>query len=209
MIRQNEIENISRERMSQWQFSRGEFLKTLALFGLSTQIIACSISEDKEIDGKQVITPLMSNQQAKIIQTVQSILFPDDGNGPSVEQINAFPYLLWYLQDELIEPFERKFFVLGADWANQEAQKLFNQPFLELSPNIQYRTVELLAKKKKTKLWVSKLITLIFEALLSDPSYGGNLDKVGWDWLSHNPGTPRSKEGYHYPEIIKTVRDEV
>ncbi|MCT4582677.1 MAG: gluconate 2-dehydrogenase subunit 3 family protein [Flavobacteriales bacterium] len=209
MIRKNEIESVSRARMSQWQFSRGEFLRTLALLGISTQLLACSIADDQKEGEEQQFSPLMSNQQAEIIQVVQNILFPNDGNGPSVDSINAFPYLLWYLQDELIEPYERKFFSLGADWANQEALKLFNQPFLDLSPDIQYRTVELLAKKKKTKLWVSKLITMIFEALLTDPCYGGNVDQVGWDWLNHNPGTPRSKEKYRYPTVLKTIRDEV
>lgn len=210
MIRQSEIEGINEERISQWQFSRGEFLKSLALLGLSSQIIACTTDgNDNDLINENVITPLMSNQQAKTIQIVQNILFPNDGNGPGVEDINAFSYLLWYLQDDLLKEYERKFMIEGADKIQKEAQNLFNQSFLDLNPEVQKRTILVLSKKKRTKLWLSKLLTLIFEALLTDPSYGGNVEQVGWKWLNHNPGTPRSKKENQYPTILKTVRNEV
>ncbi len=209
MIRQQEIENSNRERMTQWELSRGEFLKSLALLGLSTQLIGCSTSNDEALQTESTITPLLTNQQALTIQTVQAILFPDDGNGPSVEDINAFPFLLWYLQDELIDPFERDFFALGADWLNEEAKDLYQQPFLDLSPTIKHRLIESLAKKKKMKIWFSKLITLIFEALLTHPHYGGNPNEIGWKWLNHNPGSPQSDEAHYYPEILTTIHNEI
>lgn len=210
MIKQREVEEINSERMSRWHFSRGEFIKSLALIGLSSQFIACSTTEtnESEQDDKR-ITPLMSNQQAQIIQIVQNILFPNDGNGPGVEEINAFPYLLWYLQDDLIKEYQRQFILEGADKLESETQNIFKSSFLELNPEFQNKTITLLAKKKRTKLWLSKLLTLIFEALLTDPSYGGNKNKIGWEWLNHNPGFPRSNQKNQYPEIIKTVRDEV
>lgn len=210
MIRNQEHNKVNQERITSWQLSRGGFLKSLLVLGVSSQLVACKGSADEPEDNSSVkITNVMSNQQANIIRVVQSILFPDDGNGPSVEAINAFPYLLWYLQDELIEKYERDFFIRGADWVNQESVATTSIPFLELSIETQTKIVGLLAKKKKTKVWLSKLLTSIFEALLADPIYGGNSNEIGWEWLGHNPGSPRPEGRNSYPNIIKTVRNEI
>ena len=208
MIKGNLNNEINQERMSKWQLTRGDFLKSLVAVGFSSQLLSCDFSDDKEVK-ETVITSLMTNQQAEILMRVQNILFPDDGNGPSIKEINAFPYLLWYLQDELIEKFERDFYVRGTDWVEQESLSLFNVSFLELSPIVQSKLIEILANKKRTKQWLSKLLTYIFEALLADPIYGGNLDKVGWEWLNHDPGSPRSEGELIYPNIINSVRNEV
>lgn len=210
MIKNQEHNELNEERMTNWQFSRADFLKSLVVLGISTQLIGCrSPQENTPSANNTKLTTVMSNQQAELIKVVQSILFPADGNGPSAEEINAFPYLVWYLQDELIEKYERDFFIRGADWANQEALALTNTPFLELSLQSQTKLVGLLAKKKKTKLWISKLLTFIFEALLANPMYGGNPNEVGWKWLNHDPGSPRPNEANNYPTILKTVRNEI
>jgi len=210
MIKNQEHNEVSRERITSWQFSRADFLKSLVVLGVSSQLIACKGTPDSSEGSTDLkVTNLMSNQQAAILQRVQSILFPDDGNGPSADEINAFPYLLWYMQDDLIEKYERDFFIRGADWVNQEAIAITNLPFLDMSLKTQTKLIGVLAKKKKTKIWVSKLLTLIFEALLADPIYGGNPNNVGWEWLKHNPGTPRPKEEISYPAILKTVRNEI
>lgn len=210
MIRQDVNSEINQERLAKWQISRAGFLKSLVALGVSTQLAGCdfSIEFNSENDIEQ-ISPLMTNVQANIIKKVQLILFPNDGNGPSAIEINAFPYLLWYLQDELIEKFERDFYVRGADWVEQESKEIFKMSFLELPENTQVNLIGLLAKKKRTKQWLSKLLTYIFEALLADPIYGGNPNEVGWEWLGHDPGSPRSEEDLVYPKIINTVRNEV
>jgi gluconate 2-dehydrogenase gamma chain len=41
------------------------------------------------------------------------------------------------------------------------------------------------------RAWLSLLLYYIFEALLSDPVYGGNPGEIGWRWLEHQPGFPR------------------
>jgi len=210
MIKNQEINEVNQERLTSWQFSRADFLKSLAVLGVSSQLFSCSNATDNFNDKTAIkITPIMSNQQANILIRVQSILFPNDGNGPSAEDINAFPYLLWYLQDELINKYERDFFIRGADWVNQETIILTNIPFLDLNIQTQTKMIDFLSKKKKTKVWLSKLLTSLFEALLSDPIYGCNPNEIGWKWLNHNPGSPRPNEAISYPKILKTVRNEV
>ncbi len=210
MIKANLNNEMSQERVSKWQLSRGDFLRSLVAIGVSTQLVSCYSPNDSnsKLSTKR-ITPLMTNQQARILIKVQSILFPDDGNGPSAEEINAFPYLLWYLQDELIEKYERDFYMRGADWVEQESLDLFNISFLDLPEKTQLDLVHILSMKKRTKQWLSKLLTFIFEALLADPIYGGNPNNIGWDWLNHDPGSPRSEGELIYPNIIRTVRNEI
>lgn len=210
MIKGSLNNEMSQERISNWQLSRGGFLKSLVAIGVSSQLIGCySSNEDKNKSSDKETTPLMTNQQARILIKVQTILFPDDGNGPSAEEINAFPYLLWYLQDELIEQYERSFYIRGADWLEQESLDLFNISFLDLPEKTQIDLVNILSMKKRTKQWLSKLLTFIFEALLADPIYGGNPNNIGWDWLNHDPGSPRSEGETSYPNIIRTVRNEI
>ena len=44
--------------------------------------------------------------------------------------------------------------------------------------------------------WLSTLLYYGFEAMLSDPLYGGNKDQKGWKNLKHNTGLPRPLKKY-------------
>ena len=35
------------------------------------------------------------------------------------------------------------------------------------------------------------MLLYIFEALLSDPVYGANVNEAGWNWLGYAAGLPR------------------
>jgi len=192
------------ERIETWKISRGQFIKTLGIASLGTSFFVSScLTENKE---PQEITPLMTNLQAKTIIAVQNHLFPNDGNGPSALTINAFPYLLWFLQDKRIDSRERKYFVTGANWIENAAKTDYSNSFIHLSKVEQSALIQQLATQRKTKTWLSKHLTLIFEALLSDPYYGGNTNNTGWEWLAHNPGTPRPTPPITYPRIFAKVK---
>ena len=47
------------------------------------------------------------------------------------------------------------------------------------------------------------MVTLLFEALLLDPLYGGNKEEKGWKWLNHTPGFPRPTEELRYEVLMK------
>ena len=198
---------INQERVTAWKLSRGNFLKSLAILGLASQLVVSCNSEKENTSEAQEITPLMSNLEARTIRAVQSILFPNDGNGPSAEDLNAFEYLLWFLQDELLDDYNRKSYAKGATKVNQKALDLFNQNFTDLPLDKQEEIVALMVADKKTKMWFSRLVTYIFEALLADPIYGANPNNVGWQWLSHNPGQPRPSTEISYPTIFKTIEE--
>jgi gluconate 2-dehydrogenase gamma chain len=49
---------------------------------------------------------------------------------------------------------------------------------------------------------LSSLLKYIFEALLTDPIYGGNPNSMGWEWLDHTPGQPRPNPANRYGETV-------
>nr|MBL0721384.1 gluconate 2-dehydrogenase subunit 3 family protein [Sulfurovaceae bacterium] len=48
----------------------------------------------------------------------------------------------------------------------------------------------------KGSRWLSRIMILSMEALLSDPIYGGNIGESGWRALHINSGEPKPKSRY-------------
>jgi gluconate 2-dehydrogenase gamma chain len=188
------------EDMEVWQLNRRNFLRNALIAGAMTQIASftsCSTTLKKGND-------LLTGAQSVTLDTVLAILFPDDGNGPGADDINAFGYFIWVLQDELNrKPEANSFIIEGLDWLNNEAIKEERQVFYELSPTKRSAFIDQIAKTKFGKNWVSAMVSLIFEALLLDPIYGGNKDEQGWKWLNHQPGYPRPTEEQRYEVFMK------
>jgi len=134
---------------------------------------------------------------------VQLVLFPNDGNGPSANDLNAATYLHFVLNSEDIDHEERDFIFKGIDWLNQLADTQHNKNFLAAGALQQAKLIETIAKSKSGERWLSYLLLYIFEALLSDPAYGGNPDGIGWSWLEHAPGFPRPDRQKTYPNLLK------
>ena len=94
-----------------WILSRKQFIRTLLLAGVASQLPflnSCSEIALQIEDEFKNIEPL-NQQQFKIVRTVQSILFPEEGDGPGAFQINADKYLVWVLNDPLIDPKENQY----------------------------------------------------------------------------------------------------
>ena len=60
-----------------------------------------------------------------------------------------------------------------------------------------------ISKNSDGEYFLSYILKYIFEALLSDPNYGGNPNGIGWNWLEHSPGYPRPSKETIYPELLK------
>jgi len=197
---------LNQERITSWNLSRGSFLKSLALLGVGTQLLVSCNFDSKDIEEGEQITPLMTNLEAKTIVAVQAILFPSDGNGPGAKDLHAFEYLLWFLEDESLDDYDRKSYAKGAAKVNKKALELYNKSFPTLALAQQEEIVVVMVKDKKTKMWFSRLVTYLFEALLADPIYGGNPNNIGWNWLEHDPGQPRPTKETSYPAVFETVK---
>ena len=193
----------------EWTLSRKEFIRSLLIVGLSSQlpiINACSeigLSNDEYFKN---IDPL-DQRQFKIIREVQDILFPSEGDGPGALEVNADKYLVWVLNDSLLDPKEKRYVIKYIDQIDKSAKDRYGASFLELSKKEREDHIAFIAKESWGKKWLSRILTLIFEALLLDPIYGGNPDNIGWNWLGHHPGQPRPTKEINYPTIIKSTNE--
>lgn len=142
-------------------------------------------------------------QQQQVIDAVQMLLFPDDGDGPSAQDLNALEYLEWALTDQQnIDDGDVSYITKGIGWLNDLAKQTHGSPFVALTPAQQDKVLKQVAKSQAGENWLSLLMYYLTEALMLDPVYGGNPNMIGWQWLEHQPGFPA-------PIIGKTYRDFV
>lgn len=186
--------------LEQWQTDRRKFLRGALLAGAMTQIGFFTSCSTKLKEGNDLLTA----EQATILNDVLNIFFPNDGNGPDAEDINAFGYVMWVLHDTLNRKIEDNAYILvGLNWADETAQEIYFSPFVELSQEQKEALVGKLTELDWGKNWSSMIITLILEALVLDPIYGGNKNEAGWNWLNHTPGFPRPTEENRYERIME------
>lgn len=202
-------ENSNIETGYAWQMERRKWLK-LALAGVVfTQIpwiTSCSVDpneSEKEIilDGKGVL----SQDEMKGLHIIQNLLVPNDGNGPSAEMVNAHAYFIWTLEDQKLPNSEKEYFVEKL----QDLLLLCKEKFGKKLANLPYADQDLFISNSVqsgwTQTYLSRMITVIFEAMLLDPIYGGNPNEIGWEWLEHTGGSPRATANTRYPEIFDNI----
>jgi gluconate 2-dehydrogenase gamma chain len=144
---------------------------------------------------------LEKQQPWQTFAAVQQQLFPNDDNGPDAKNINATAYLKFVLDHKDTDPDDREFIVNGIDWLDELCLKQFNNRFSACNSTQQQNSLSQIAKSDPGERWLSYLLLLIFEALLSDPVYGANPDGVGWQWLEHQPGFPRPPTNKRYMDL--------
>ena len=109
---------------------------------------------------------------------------------------------MWVLHDSLDRKTEDNSYIIeGLDWANETAQEIYFKPFVELDEKEKEALIGKFTLLDWGENWSSMLITLILEALVLDPIYGGNTNEAGWTWLEHIPGYPRPTEENRYENI--------
>jgi len=193
------------KNIEQWQMSRRHFLKGLLITGTITQIPFLSACLNKNDKNEVLAFGQLNTKQRELMALVQEILFPKDGNGPSASEVNALDYLQWVISDPRMDPGEVEYIFNGIDWLNETAKEIFSELFLNLSQKKKEKIIANIANENWGEKWLSVLLTLIFEALLSDPQYGGNTDSVAWKWLEHYPGYPRPTEHLLYDKIFDEI----
>lgn len=186
------------QNLEKWETSRRSFLRSALIAGAMTQIATFTSCSPNLKEGNDLLTA----EQSTILNDILFVFFPDDGNGPSHEDINAFGYIMWVLHDSLDRnTADNAYIIEGLDWANQTAQEIYFKPFIELDEKEKEALIGKFTVLDWGENWSSMVITLILEALVLDPIYGGNTNEVGWTWLEHIPGFPRPSEDNRYEKI--------
>jgi gluconate 2-dehydrogenase gamma chain len=134
----------------------------------------------------------------QLIGAVQSHLFPSEPTAPGAREINALAYLRSVVRDSSLEAEHRSFVLRGADWVAEQALTLEQTSFVELDEAQREHVLRQVAATGPGENWLSTLLTYLFEALLTDPVYGGNPEGIGWKWLGHTPGFPRPSPDKRY-----------
>lgn len=127
----------------------------------------------------------------RVINSVQNILFPKNGNAPSANEFGATAYLInvsshsSFLKDDLL------FLYRGS---RELIEK--NPNFLKMSLIDKSKAIDNFSKTDIGENWLSMLLYYTIEAMLSDPIYGGNINEIGWKWLNHHTGKPQPKKPF-------------
>lgn len=159
--------------------------------------------KDKDI-AKNILT-----QPWLTLSEVQEHLFPRHSNinnaesSPGAKDINAIGYLHTMLHTSDADVDERKFIIKGVSWLDGMANTMAGAPFVKLNKINRERVLKKISESDTGETWLSTLLRYIFEALLTDPVYGGNTNSIGWKWLEHQPGFPRPPENKKYWRLGK------
>jgi len=185
-----------------YKYTRRQFIKGVGASVVLSQfplLFSCQKSTDAII---------LSSVETLIIQRVLNILFPSTP-GPSVEDIKVINLLNDYLSDPNTDPEEQQSIIKGIEWINEISQNSYMVDFSNLTKEKQEKVLQKILQKPWGERWVSKLLTLTFEALLLDPIYGINTHEAGWKYLNHIPGKPRPDTQNKYPEILNRKKENI
>ena len=142
---------------------------------------------------KYALTNNASTETYKIFDAVINHLFSDK-DGYVTSKLNVMGYFKGVLSDERIHIESREYLINGARWLNESANEEFNKDFLKLNHDKREELLKKVSMLRWGDNWLYKMMSYYFEAALSDPVYGGNVDGAGWKWLEHQPGFPRPNE---------------
>jgi len=135
---------------------------------------------------------IFSKMQHQTLAAVQEHLLPRSADSPGATDINAGAYLESAITAPGIDPDARNTIVNGIGHLQEATRERYAQLFTRLDHEQSEQLLRYLADRTRWgRPWLSILLYYLFEALLSDPVYGGNPDGIGWQWLQHQPGFPR------------------
>jgi gluconate 2-dehydrogenase gamma chain len=135
---------------------------------------------------------LFSAEQLQELSAVQEHLFPGDPDSPGATDIKAATYLESAITAPGIDPDTRNTIANGVGRMQDASRGRFDASFNSLNYEHREQLLRYLADETRWgRAWLSLVLYYIFEALLSDPVYGGNPGEIGWRWLEHQAGFPR------------------
>jgi len=150
-------------------------------------------------ENKKSGVQLYTNQVQVLLHSAYH-LFPHSDLGPGARDLRISSYLSFVLKDERILKEDREYFLQGAAWLEESAYEQYAKSFLNLDVAQKEELMQKVSKQRWGENFIYISLGYIFEALLSAPVYGSNMNEMGWKWLDHNPGFPQpmNKEEIDY-----------
>lgn len=127
-----------------------------------------------------------------VLDEVYEILFPKTNTMPSSKEFGALEFLVKNINHKSFDDYDKNLVLEGT----KDFHSTFPS-FLNLKSKEKKQIIEdVINTNDYAQSWLSKLIYYAFEALLSDPLYGGNKNQIGWKSVNHKIGYPRPKLTY-------------
>lgn len=193
--------------------NRRDFIKSSLAVSLLATITACkpNISESPVKKTKKLISNIptvkidkntFSKEQQLDLDSIFMRLFPEDGDGPSANDLNITTYLEWAMSDEKnTADGDPEFIAKGIGWLNQLSNDNIGKIFRLATTKQQDKLITETVGSDAGRNWISILLYYVVEALTLDPFYGGNTNQVGWNWLEHQGGFPQPIQGKTYRDF--------
>ncbi len=141
----------------------------------------------------------LSDEQWQTLDAVLEHLFPSEAEAPGARDVMALHWLQTVLLDDETEEVHKQFLRAGVAQVDETSAELYQKAFAALQNEQREAVLRHMEKSKQQgRAWLQEMIRYIFEALLSDPVYGGNPQAAGWKWLQHIPGFPRPPKEKRY-----------
>lgn len=179
------------------QLSRRTLLKSAAGMGVLSAIPAHSLSAKQQ----DSLNQLTQKDPWLTLNATLNHLLPVSATGPSANEINALAYLHQVMTVQPTAKDEKEFILKGVGWLNDYASSEKNKMFFELTFDEKETLLQGISKSRAGSNWLNTLLGYIFQAMLSPPSYGGNPNGVGWQWLEHKAGFPLPEKGQRFFEL--------
>ena len=123
-----------------------------------------------------------------ILESVLQHLFPKTSNYSGAINLNMINFFKVVTSDKYFDKSDLLFLIKGTKVLYKLNNNFMNSPL--------DKKEKILRKFEQSTLgqnWLSTLMYYGFEAMFSDPIYGGNQNKLGWKDIGHNSGLPRPK----------------
>ena len=201
--------NLELEPDHNWQQSRRSWVKTMLLGGIAIQLpwlqscdSAQEVASDRPLlNGQDIFKPL----EMENIHSLHNIIIPKDDNGPSAADVESANYFAWMLAQSFQSESNKTYFIDNWIKISDLCIETYQTEIKDLTPNQQQGFMLTLTESGWTRSYISKMTSIIFEAMLFDPIYGFNPNGIGWDWLEVTPGQPRANNETKYPDFLKTI----
>ena len=134
-----------------------------------------------------------SSDTYKTFEALINHMFADK-DGYVTSELNVIGYFKGVLNDQRIDIESRHYLINGARWLDESADEAYDKDFVSLNPEQKEELLKNVSMLRWGDNWLYKMMSYYFEAVFSDPIYGGNVDGAGWKWLAFQPGFPRPNE---------------
>lgn len=181
--------------------SRREFIQLLATAAAAYPLTSLA-EKRKHLPGNKELNETLSEPWLTL-SSVQQHLFPAEKDSPGASDIQALQYLRNMMSAPDFDKEEGMLIHNGVGWLNDLSKQQYTKNFVQLNSDAKEIILRRIENSKLGSRWLSLLLTYIFEALLTDPVYGGNPEGIGWNWLEHQPGFPTPSEDKKYFKLRK------